>query len=673
MDLSEKTRRAILKGTAGTLGVAATAGVGSAHDWNSGDSGGSNSKFFGNGDNPNSDPENIGKSKNSTPVGYHGLGHLGPEKSTEEEAESPHFGGLTEISIATNKELDRDFAYVGMFSSKEGSGSKGMAVIDVTEYTRASAACDLEAASMDVKSFFANNNKATAIMDIKPTEDGDFVFLGTQPITLLFNEVSTSDPETEPGSGTNTGGVVAVDVSDPENPTATSTFDLFSTGIHNGFSHKIDGTDYYFGNKDIENAGDAGLYVFELNRSLPAPQLEPVNYYNVDGDTGDGFPTAASGGAAFYCHDNEVIDDPKTGNPTLYLAYWNSGIHALDVRDPTDITQIGQFEMDQAHFTTPAPELIDGKRVVVASHEEPSNTRDDGNEDKTNPNSTGTVFLVDADGIWEEDGVTQMGELDNWTWKNAANIEGKEDIEFDNFELSPHNSDIGVHEVNGEKQFWIHQAHYHLGVRYLKITPGQDDGLVGDARESGQSGIHKSTDWEITEEGFSRPFYDVPTASTLEGLTTVTPNMWMAEEANGVTFTSDINQGVHAIHYDAFPVGDEDSGVAVDVAGNGEIATDPDCDGLYENVNGDDKFDVVDVQGMFSNRNSGAVRNNVGAFDFNRNGRTNIVDVQKLFVEALGGSETTSMGVGTVLGGGALYRYRDAARERLGGLLGRED
>jgi alkaline phosphatase D len=76
-----------------------------------------------------------------------------------------------------------------------------------------------------------------------------------------------------------------------------------------------------------------------------------------------------------------------------------------------------------------------------------------------------------------------------------------------------------------------------------------------------------------------------------------------------------------------------------DVTGNGMGATDPDCDGLYENVDGrtnqqtGEAADVVDVQALFANRGSDAVANNPGSFDFNEDARLDVVDVQKLFVE----------------------------------------
>jgi len=60
-------------------------------------------------------------------------------------------------------------------------------------------------------------------------------------------------------------------------------------------------------------------------------------------------------------------------------------------------------------------------------------------------------------------------------------------------------------------------------------------------------------------------------------------------------------------------------------------ATDPDGDGVYEDVNGDGEFNIVDVNALFQNRNSDAVQNNTGYFDFNGDGSVNIVDVNALF------------------------------------------
>jgi parallel beta-helix repeat protein len=76
-----------------------------------------------------------------------------------------------------------------------------------------------------------------------------------------------------------------------------------------------------------------------------------------------------------------------------------------------------------------------------------------------------------------------------------------------------------------------------------------------------------------------------------------------------------------------------------DVTGDGADATDPDCDGRYENVNGDEPFDVVDVQALFANRESAIVQNSPEAFNINGDTddqddpKVDVVDVQRLFVE----------------------------------------
>ncbi|MFC5366602.1 right-handed parallel beta-helix repeat-containing protein [Salinirubrum litoreum] len=61
--------------------------------------------------------------------------------------------------------------------------------------------------------------------------------------------------------------------------------------------------------------------------------------------------------------------------------------------------------------------------------------------------------------------------------------------------------------------------------------------------------------------------------------------------------------------------------------------TDPDGDGLYEDINGDGTFDIVDVQALFANLDDSAVTNNPDAFDFNGDGQVDVVDVQRLFNE----------------------------------------
>ena len=120
-------------------------------------------------------------------------------------------------------------------------------------------------------------------------------------------------------------------------------------------------------------------------------------------------------------------------------------------------------------------------------------------------------------------------------------------MSFDAFELSPHNSDLSEHDGD----FWLHQSHYHGGVRYLRLNTGS---------------------WQFKDSGFARPKYeDVPVESMMRGLNESQPNCWAAVESNGVTFASDINQGVHALTHDGIPLGG--APVDAEVTRDGEAAT----------------------------------------------------------------------------------------------------
>lgn len=68
-----------------------------------------------------------------------------------------------------------------------------------------------------------------------------------------------------------------------------------------------------------------------------------------------------------------------------------------------------------------------------------------------------------------------------------------------------------------------------------------------------------------------------------------------------------------------------------DVNGDGNPAHDLDEDGLYEDVNGDGAFTIVDVQALFANLDSDAVQNNPSKFDFNGDGKVDVTDVQALY------------------------------------------
>ena len=79
------------------------------------------------------------------------------------------------------------------------------------------------------------------------------------------------------------------------------------------------------------------------------------------------------------------------------------------------------------------------------------------------------------------------------------------------------------------------------------------------------------------------------------------------------------------------------TGVAItgppSIGSAGASPTDPDGDGLYEDVNGNGRVDYEDVQLLFDELDSNTVTSNARAFDFNQNDRLDFDDVVTLFGE----------------------------------------
>ncbi|WP_254837949.1 LVIVD repeat-containing protein [Natronomonas marina] len=569
-ELSGTTRRAVLKAVGASVAVGA-AGTASAHEkW---DSHPNDSEIEGGSPSALDSP---GNTVGAQVMGYHSLGSVGSE--TTNGSRNPHYGAQTEIRTRG------DYAYVSFFSSDAPTPGRGMAIVDISSYNDAETDAEAEAANMSVLSFVRNNSTGTAVMDLKVSDDGDYVFLGTQPLTALFTtgpngEATDPTPNLDGNSFTEApGAVVAVDVSDKGNPETVGAFQVSGLGVHNLFHHRIGQEEYVFAIHDQPDG--TGMYVLRFDRTTG--QLEPVNLWTLAGDARQG----EYAGDTAYIHDVEVQDDPVTGTPTAYLGYWGQGLQVLDVSNPEDITQIGQFDMSACHFTSPAPTLYETpggetKRVAVASQEIGSNgTR------------TGRIHLVDVSGIYEadaevmdvpddltvENGVAQLETFDTWEWQNLeedTDTPDAEEIQFGNFQLSPHNSDVVI-DQDGE--LWIHQSHYHGGIRYLKGVE-EDDGTLG-----------------LTQEGFSRPVYDTPKASRMQGLSEVVPNCWAAVESNGVTFASDINQGVHAVKADGIEYGGGPAVVDAVRSDDGSLFTGGQTDRIDIDVRFVERYDEVLVR-----------------------------------------------------------------------------
>lgn len=539
------TRRWILKATAGTLGVAATSGATSGHVHP---------------DNGGADDHSIHRhdtiSGNVDRVGYHSLGDVGPS-SESGSAENPHYGGISELRI------QGDYAYVAVFSSRDPTNDRGMAILNVSDYTTAEHERELDDAELEVVAFLRNGNPATSVMDVKLSADGDYAFICKQNVAALFNEAGPTPGPGGSGASPNAGSLQAIDVSDPEKPQMVGSWDGWAVGPHNCYHHVIAGTDYLFACKGSLYATSA-LYVFEFDRATGT--IQPVNYYTVDGDLRQG--EAGQEQTQAYSHDITVQDDPVTGTPTGYWSNWENGVRVLDLSTPANIQELAWFDMGEpddetkrkAHYAQPLPKLLDGKRMFLAGQEIPSRSK---------PGDSGRYFLVDADPIFEDGSSESLDALDSWAWTDMGNT--PETVTFGNYTLSPHNVDV-------TEDGWVTAGHYHLGVRFLKINPPNQSA--------------NGTAWKLEEKGHFAAHEEVPLDSKANGVSSALPFFWAAVEENGVVFGSGISSGVYALTIEGMTVGDgsengqgsgrSDSGGSGGGGGSGK--PDVSADGLSDDV-----------------------------------------------------------------------------------------
>ena len=509
-----------MKAAAGLFGTAAVAGAGSGHP-----TVGLRSRMF-----EGNEPEE--RSRNVDLESYHSLGGVGSE-SVSGDASEPHFGGLFEFRPAD------DVAVISVFSSRRPTPQRGLAVLDISDFTRAESERELNNASLTVLSFVRNDNGGAAWMDAKLSDDGQYAFVSQQPFPAVFLEAGDGATTDGHSADPDAKGALVVDISDPGNPEIVAKGEGQSeTGPHNAWYHQIGGGEYVF-----TNAGD----VYEFDRSTET--LRPVSFWDLGG------------------HDLVVQDDPRHGIPIMYYSDWNGGLRLFDVSDPTvgDITdqELGVFEMDRAHFSVPTPTLLHGKRLAVAGQENPSS--DDGAN--VEGGQSGFLYLVDCDPIddvlaGEEAGPVHLGtasdtvptdqqaaadtELDRWTlfesleteWGDVPGFQHEQeraedpddDFEqydgFPDYNLSPHNFDINV---DGK----IAVGHYHAGTRFVDIT----------------------RDLELESDGYHREYRDIPLDATVEELLKASPFHWSSVLRNGVAFTGGINAGAHVFGHDDLRVG----------------------------------------------------------------------------------------------------------------------
>lgn len=451
--MSDRTRRTFLKGIASTVALAGIgASTASAHP-----AGGSHRIH------------QHHATANAELVGFHSLGGFGSE-STGGQPENAAPNAISEVWV------EGDYVFVSYLSSTR---NRGIAILDASDYTRAESRSVLDEAEMSLIATIGNETEAGTAADVKVSEDGDVLVYSKQAIGPLYGDTAGTSTDTQDAPGAEPLGLIAYDISEPGDPKYIGSATGPNAGFHNCFVHEIGGEHYAFGVQGV-GPGSAGVHIYRVTDH----GLEFVNFWG-GGDLRQGEYGAPGTGylaAGYYCHDFYVHDDPKTGRPVGYVAYWNHGVRVVDLSDPTNLVELGFGKMPAAHYAQPAPTLIDGKRVFMGGQEHGSQA--DG--------GSGFVRLFDGDALFE-DGTTKCPALDTWELYDHVTYQG--------YSFSPHNADI-------TEDGWITLAHYHAGVRFLEIQPPSESAsgawhLAGRRFETTKSGGGKHLNIKGAGESFS--------------------------------------------------------------------------------------------------------------------------------------------------------------------------
>lgn len=192
--------------------------------------------------------------------------------------------------------------------------------------------------------------------DTRFSDDGNWAFMGCQGggrygayggDNAIGGCTSGARPQAPVEGDYHASGIVAVDVSDPENPEPVAYTP--SQPVHNLYTATINGT-------IVVANHDSQLFVFHPDD----PRFEQVST----------IPAT---------HDVAIQQHPLTGEWLLYTGNTSggSGISIWNIDDPTDpvpVSTIHEGELGRKivgwHEQTPSPGLIDGRHITVAAGEQ---------------------------------------------------------------------------------------------------------------------------------------------------------------------------------------------------------------------------------------------------------------------------------------------------------------
>lgn len=343
--------------------------------------------------------------------------------------------------------------------------------------------------------------------DVEVSDDGNWVVAGTQRNTAGELGVESDAPAAFPR------GAYLLDASDPSDLAFQDYLPVPYNGVHtvSDFTTEDGRPIFTLHTYELYSQADPTGHV-PVAPPGAAPLAHRVEITEVAADAdGSGHHLERLGvysdtGAAVENPDDQVITHdswmgthPVTGERLMLVAYWDQGVHVVNVDDLTDPRFVSRFDdfspsqYDNIHKVKPFPTLVDGKWVVVSEPE------------LVTAQESGQITLIDAT---DPEDPRKLG---HWTLPGDVVI-------TEPFFFSPHNFDV---DAEGR----IYLAHQHAGAWVISVDgPGtlQDPVTVGGAEFTAPEGV--------------------PTDGPA-------PGTWGVLEQDGYLYASDSPTGLHVKSY----------------------------------------------------------------------------------------------------------------------------
>jgi hypothetical protein len=225
---------------------------------------------------------------------------------------------------------------------------------------------------------------------------------------------------------------------------------------------------------------------------------------------------------------------------------------------------------------------------------------------------------------------------DDGTWTDTADVTVEPPAGTAEVALEPQDATASLtNEVTYDVV--VRNANDGLGLFYGTVNVG-DGARVVDAAVAGDP-AGATTD--VTDDGGSVSFetYGLGIEDTGDGTTVATVTVRAVGAGTTDVTLADVEVADRpGTAYENTTADGTLTGVDIDPVGPFENPpTDSDHDGVFEDVNGDGRANIVDVQAFFENQDDDAVTAHPSRFDFNDDGRYSPSDIQALFSE-LGGT-----------------------------------